>query len=81
MMGGHAPRVTVRDFTSLTALTADQQDRLRELEEQHIQGLQRLHAIKTKSMYRNIENKTARLSSGYDMPLVGVGTWYEVVLL
>jgi hypothetical protein len=65
--------VRIKDYRGLTALSPEQQQQLQTATAANEQALRRLHASGSYTIVGDMP--TARLNSGYDIPLVGLGTW------
>lgn len=68
-----ASEVPVKDYRGLTALSQEQQQELQAATAANAQALRKLHAAGDYTFVDDMP--TAKLNSGYNIPLVGLGTW------
>lgn len=65
--------IRIKDYRGLTALSQEQEQQLQAATAANEQALRKLHAAGSYTFVNDMP--TARLNSGYDIPLVGLGTW------
>jgi hypothetical protein len=69
--------VRIKDYRGLTALTEEQQQQLQDASAANAQALRKLHAA---GNYTFVDDMPAvKLNSGYEIPLLGLGTWWVCV--
>jgi hypothetical protein len=66
--------VRIKDYRGLTALSEEQQQQLQAASAANAQALRKLHAAGNYTFVDDMP--AAKLNSGYDIPLVGLGTWW-----
>jgi hypothetical protein len=64
--------IPIKDYRGMAALSQEQQQQLQAATAANEQALRRLHAAGSYTFTDDMP--TARLNSGYDIPMVGLGT-------